>query len=638
MHEDRTIKTNDPADFAPQLGNYKSLHHFRYWCQKVLPLVYDDSLSYYELLCKVVDYLNKTMEDVETLHGNVTNLYTAYEKLQNYVNEYFSTLDVQEEINKKLDEMAKDGTLERLLNNFLQVINNYSVSENVLGTFITSNNYINSCCFKHDGIIYAFSSPTNEYGIAHKTNVGILRCFNLMSNVEITGLSKEIEMGHANSVCYDGTNVYIVPVWDFSSGVANNAMYIYKYESLNFNNFIKLTTPVNFMGCSYDNGTLYFYGYDNNIYILNGETFTLYHHVNVPDVIFGNYNQDFSIKDNVVYLSTPQGLLTKFILINNNYEPKLSMYLNYLDAECNYYLGESEGFEFTSDGHLLHSRYTNLGNLNIGFICEIPTNVNMYNIVNASYSSSNNTYTISDKTRTTFKNNKYEVKCISEIQCKYEKPNRLIINDDYTENGCVIRNSMILNTDSATTFTCNTINVFGCTLTLGESNITFTSDSFIQGVRGSIINITAYANIKTTSEKSTKQIVFIGDNGTLVLLSNKLSNITGKKTIGDTEIYTEGIYKGSVFFGVKHDGGLATYSEGVGSKSFHKFNITFETVFDTVPYVNANIFTTSENVNMGNISIGISNISKSGFTATIYNNSDVTLIPAVNWFAIQPPF
>mgnify|MGYP000508852168 FL=1 len=115
MRDERTIKPNAPADFTPQLGNYKTLQPFRYWCQKVLPLVYDDSLSYYELLCKVVDYLNKTMEDVETLHDDVTNLHTAYEQLQNYVNTYFSTLDVQHEINNKLDVMATNGTLSNLL-------------------------------------------------------------------------------------------------------------------------------------------------------------------------------------------------------------------------------------------------------------------------------------------------------------------------------------------------------------------------------------------------------------------------------------------------------------------------------------------------------------------------------------------
>ena len=121
MSDERTIKPNAPADFTPQLGDYKTLQPFRYWCQKVLPLVYDDSLSYYELLCKVVDYLNKAMEDVETLHGDVTSLHTAYTELQNYVNNYFSTLDVQEEINNKLDKMAESGALGNILSQIIPI-------------------------------------------------------------------------------------------------------------------------------------------------------------------------------------------------------------------------------------------------------------------------------------------------------------------------------------------------------------------------------------------------------------------------------------------------------------------------------------------------------------------------------------
>lgn len=100
------------------MDNYIDLKPFKFWCQKVLPLVYDDSLSYYELLCKVVDYLNKTMQNVETLHSDVTNLNKDYEKLQSYVNNYFSSLDVQEEINKKLDDMADSGELYEILSRF----------------------------------------------------------------------------------------------------------------------------------------------------------------------------------------------------------------------------------------------------------------------------------------------------------------------------------------------------------------------------------------------------------------------------------------------------------------------------------------------------------------------------------------
>ena len=40
---------------------------FRFWCHKVLPLVYDDSLSYYEFLCKVMKKLNEIIESVNEL-------------------------------------------------------------------------------------------------------------------------------------------------------------------------------------------------------------------------------------------------------------------------------------------------------------------------------------------------------------------------------------------------------------------------------------------------------------------------------------------------------------------------------------------------------------------------------------------
>ena len=158
MSKVKSITPLPPADFTPELGNYKALQPFRYWCQKVLPLVYDDSLSYYELLCKVVDYLNKTMEDVETLHGYVTNLHTVYEKLQSYVNNYFSTLDVQEEIDNKLNEMSINGTLSGILNtikqgNAIYVGNSYTVgvgSSNNKGIYELTKHLFNVSWIAHD--------------------------------------------------------------------------------------------------------------------------------------------------------------------------------------------------------------------------------------------------------------------------------------------------------------------------------------------------------------------------------------------------------------------------------------------------------------------------------------------------------
>lgn len=104
------------ANFRPDLEPYKVTGSFRFWCQKVLPLVYDDSLSYYELLCKVVAYLNDVIENVDGLKIDIDKLLAAYGELENYVNNYFNNLDVQAEINVKLDIMASDGTLAQIIN------------------------------------------------------------------------------------------------------------------------------------------------------------------------------------------------------------------------------------------------------------------------------------------------------------------------------------------------------------------------------------------------------------------------------------------------------------------------------------------------------------------------------------------
>ena len=47
-----------------------------FWCQKVLPLTFDDSLSYYEQLCKIANKLNEVIEElnkqaaiIKTLEG-----------------------------------------------------------------------------------------------------------------------------------------------------------------------------------------------------------------------------------------------------------------------------------------------------------------------------------------------------------------------------------------------------------------------------------------------------------------------------------------------------------------------------------------------------------------------------------------
>lgn len=64
---------------------YKDLNTFRFWCQKVLPLVYDDSLSYYEILCKVVDYINNIIENQKEFSNELAELRSELVVVQKWI-------------------------------------------------------------------------------------------------------------------------------------------------------------------------------------------------------------------------------------------------------------------------------------------------------------------------------------------------------------------------------------------------------------------------------------------------------------------------------------------------------------------------------------------------------------------------
>ena len=76
----------------------------KFWCYKVLPLVYDDSLSYYELLCKVVSKLNELIEKYASFDDVVAEIQSAIDALQKQIDE-FDTTYIEKLINDKLANM-----------------------------------------------------------------------------------------------------------------------------------------------------------------------------------------------------------------------------------------------------------------------------------------------------------------------------------------------------------------------------------------------------------------------------------------------------------------------------------------------------------------------------------------------------
>ena len=66
----------------------QTFKNFRFWCQKVLPLVYDDSLSYYEVLCKVVHYINGLIDGEKELADEMAELKAEMAEVQKYIDNF----------------------------------------------------------------------------------------------------------------------------------------------------------------------------------------------------------------------------------------------------------------------------------------------------------------------------------------------------------------------------------------------------------------------------------------------------------------------------------------------------------------------------------------------------------------------
>lgn len=79
-------------------GNIEKL---RFWCFKVLPLVYDDSLSYYEVLCKVKNKLNEMIDSLSELSDDVKDMQEVIAQLQQWI-DTFDTTVIEKWINEHL--------------------------------------------------------------------------------------------------------------------------------------------------------------------------------------------------------------------------------------------------------------------------------------------------------------------------------------------------------------------------------------------------------------------------------------------------------------------------------------------------------------------------------------------------------
>ena len=106
---------------------YRNLPPFKWFILENFPFIEADfdALTNWELMCKLGNEINKLIESQNITGEQIENLTNAFNGLKAYVDNYFENLDVQDEINNKLDEMAENGDLASAISNYLNLERNY---------------------------------------------------------------------------------------------------------------------------------------------------------------------------------------------------------------------------------------------------------------------------------------------------------------------------------------------------------------------------------------------------------------------------------------------------------------------------------------------------------------------------------
>lgn len=198
--------------------NTINLPPFKKMCITIgnLPSSFMESMTYYEALCWLYKYFEETLlPAINTNSEAITELQNAFTTLKEYVDNYFDNLDVQEEINNKLDEMAEDGTLE-------DIISNYTIGKDVfrtrlylskLGrlnlTELENNGYSNMQAGAYIGNnTYIFSViKNNAAGDARLYKIN-LATGSILTYNDVSGLY------HANGCCQKGTSLFFTQTFD----------------------------------------------------------------------------------------------------------------------------------------------------------------------------------------------------------------------------------------------------------------------------------------------------------------------------------------------------------------------------------------------------------------------------------------
>lgn len=112
----------NPVDYSPEIPEFPTVNPFLPCYGKFNLTTYIQGASDYEIMANLVQLYNTVAKAINSVEQLSKDTATAYNQLQTFVNEYFANLDVQKEINNKLDAMYSSGELAQLLGTYIDYV------------------------------------------------------------------------------------------------------------------------------------------------------------------------------------------------------------------------------------------------------------------------------------------------------------------------------------------------------------------------------------------------------------------------------------------------------------------------------------------------------------------------------------
>lgn len=161
--------------------NFNKLTPFKWFILENFPFIEADfdALTEWQLFCKLGKEMNKIINSENTLGTQMETITNAFIELQNYVNNYFDNLNVQDEINNKLNQMAESGELTEIIAQYLQLAG--LLCFNTVNDMKNATNLVNGSFVKTFGFHNIGDKGQNIYKIRNITNTDIVDNITIIS-------------------------------------------------------------------------------------------------------------------------------------------------------------------------------------------------------------------------------------------------------------------------------------------------------------------------------------------------------------------------------------------------------------------------------------------------------------------------